>query len=117
MLAKSASSGEGRAPACARAKIAAACSRRSSSSAIRASSRFASREARSSRDERAVLVQRRPAGRAVLLERERQLGAGFELGAEHAEGAEAEGAQRSMKGGSPHAERYSAAGNTPPEPA
>ena len=106
MLAKSASSGEGRAPACARAKIAAACSRRSSSSAIRASSRFASLDARSSRkraDERAVLVQRRTTDRAVLLERERQLGAAFELGAEHAEGAEAEGAQGAMKGGSPHA--------------
>ena len=54
-------------------------------------------------DERAVLVQRRAADRAVLLERERQLGAALELGTEHAKGAQAEGAQRSMKGGSPHA--------------
>jgi len=43
--------------------------------------------------ERPVLVQRGPAERGVLLERERQLGTAVELRAEHAEGAEAKAAQ------------------------
>ena len=45
-------------------------------------------------DERAVLVERRAAVRAVLLEGEREVGARVEIAVEGGEGAEAESAQR-----------------------
>ncbi len=95
---RSASSSVGFTPACARAKIAAAGSRRSSSIAIRASS--VARQAVGARlhelaYERPVLVQRGPARRGVLFEGERQLGL---LAAEQVEAAEAEAPQRTLKG-------------------
>ena len=93
---KSASSSDGRGPAWARAKIAAAGSRWSSSSAISASSR-AAEPRRALLDERAherpVLVERRAAGVLVLDERDRQLGAVVELAEEVREGAEHEAAE------------------------
>ena len=47
--------------------------------------------------ERAVLVERRLAGRAVLLEREGQLGAAVSVAREDREGGEAEAAQRLLQ--------------------
>src|SRR5438552_15489718 len=47
--------------------------------------------------ERPVLVERGPSVRAVLLERERQIGPGLEVGREDGERAEAEPPQRLVK--------------------
>ena len=100
-------------PACARAKIRAAGSARRSSSASRASSRFASvRRARleEGAHERPVLVEGRAAERLVLLEREREI-----LVDEQPEGGEREAAQRAVevRSAQGHAIRYSAAGPSP----
>ena len=93
----SASSSVGFTPAWARAKIAAAGSRRSSSIAIRASS-LAAQPLRARLDEvaheRPVLVQGGPPRRGVLLEREGQL---RPLAAEQVEAAEAEAAQGTLQ--------------------
>ena len=89
---KSASSSVEPTPECACAKIAAAGSRRRSSIALRASGQPAQRRRLlldEAAHERPVLVERRPAARRVLLERERQLGPALDR-----ERREAEAAQR-----------------------
>ena len=109
---KSASSPASPKPACARAKIAAAGSRRRSSIAFRASGSRRSVGACSSTKpahERPVLVERRPVARRVLLEGERHLRAA--LGGEGGETERAQGlvevwrAQAHTKGVTPAADR------------
>ena len=110
---KSASSSDGRGPAWARAKIAAAGSRCSSSIAISASV-AAAQPRRPLLDERpherAVLVERRPARVLVLDERHRQLGPVVELTEQEREGAEREAAESKLelRSANGHASGYGA---------
>ena len=66
-------------------------------------------------DERPVLVERGTAERRVLLERERKIRAAVELGAEHAERAEAEATEGAvqMRRAQSHRFRYGAEGPPP----
>ncbi len=115
---KSASSSDGRGPAWARAKIAAAGSRCSSSIAISAS--VAAAQARrplldERPHERAVLVERRATRVLVLDEGHRQLGSVIELTQQECERAEREAAERKLelRSANGHASGYGAAGPNP----
>ena len=64
-------------------------------------------------DERTVLVQRRTAARAVLLEGERDLRAVLDLLGEEAKRPQAEGPEHAIEGRRPHTPRYALGGSSP----